>query len=36
MGSKMRVIHFDKAESYEPEIDWKRVSLLLDLSLIMK
>lgn len=23
----MRVIHFDSAESYEPEKDWKRVSL---------
>ncbi len=23
----MKVIHFDRAESYEPEKDWKRVSL---------
>ena len=23
----MKVIHFNKAESYEPEKDWKRVSL---------
>lgn len=23
----MNVIHFDRAESYEPEKDWKRVSL---------
>ena len=23
----MQVIHFDRAESYEPEKDWKRVSL---------
>ena len=23
----MKVIHFDKAETYEPEKDWKRVSL---------
>jgi len=26
-GEKMKVIQFDKAESYEPEKDWKRVSL---------
>ena len=35
MGSKMKVIDFDKAENYEPEKDWKRVSLCKeeDLSL---
>jgi quercetin dioxygenase-like cupin family protein len=26
-GDQMKVIRFDKAESYEPEKDWKRVSL---------
>ena len=26
-GDRMKVIHFDKAETYEPEKDWKRVSL---------
>ena len=25
--SQMRVVHFNSAESYEPEKDWKRVSL---------
>jgi quercetin dioxygenase-like cupin family protein len=26
-GGQMKVIRFDKAETYEPEKDWKRVSL---------
>ena len=26
-GDQMKVVRFDKAESYEPEKDWKRVSL---------
>jgi len=26
-GDQMKVVHFDKAETYEPEKDWKRVSL---------